>query len=159
MLLHTPDPLHSIKCLYELCKKGGTIYFDIYRKPKFMFFNPKYIWRRILKFTSYEKLNYFLNNNINLFLKIRRFLNKIFMTNLNFFWDYFFPIYDYKDKLPLSNQQLKEWAILDTLDGLVTKYDIPKSYKEIKEYLDKNNISINKHDNYFSAYKINKNEN
>ena len=81
------------------------------------------------------------------------------MTNLNFFWDYFFPIYDYKGKLPLSNQQLKQWAILDTLDGLVTKYDIPKSYKEIKEYLDNNNISINKHDNYFSAYKIKKNEN
>lgn len=158
VLQHTPDPLFSIKALYDLCKNGGTIYFDIYRKPKFKMFNPKYIWRALLKSITYEKLYFFLQKNIDKFLKLRRALNKVFMKNLNFFWDYFFPIYDYKDKLPLNNSQLREWAILDTLDGLVTTYDIPKSYNEINEFLNKQKIYINNYNYFFSAYKIKKND-
>ena len=47
VLQHTPDPYNSIENLIQLCNDKGTIYFDIYRKPKIHFLNPKYIWRRI----------------------------------------------------------------------------------------------------------------
>ena len=155
VLQHTPNPLLSIIHLYDLCKKGGIIYFDIYRKPKFKIINPKYIWRNLLKpFVSYEGLYSFLNKNINKFLFVRRGLNALFRTNLNYFWDYFFPIYDYKGKLPLDETQLKQWAILDTLDGLITKYDYPLSFKETKNFLEKKNIKIDNYNNKFSSYKI-----
>ena len=132
VLQHTPDPYNSIENLIQLCNDKGTIYFDIYRKPKIHFLNPKYIWRRILKSNlSYDKLYNFSEKHIDKFLLIRRNLNKILRRNLNFFWDYFFPIYDYKEKLPLNNKQLREWAILDTLDGLITKFDNPLSFEEI----------------------------
>ena len=155
VLQHTPDPYFSIEGLYNLCKKDGIIYFDIYRKPKIKILNPKYIWRKVFKiFSSYENLNLFLSKHIDKFLKIRRFLNKIFNKNLNYFWDYFFPIYDYKDILPLNDKQLREWAILDTLDGLITTYDNPLSYNEINLFLKKKNIPINKHNHKFSSYKV-----
>ena len=132
VLQHTPNPYKSILNLYELCSPGGIIYFDIYKKPKFKIINPKYIWRYFLKFfITYDILYKFLTKNINKFLSVRRKLNKLFKINLNYVWDYFFPIYDYKDKLPLNENQLKEWAILDTLDGLITKFDTPLSYKEV----------------------------
>lgn len=158
VLQHTPDPLKSIKYLHDLSKKKGTLYFDIYRKPKLQFLNSKYIWRKILKNCSYDKMKGFLFNNIDYILNIRRFFNKIFRINLNLIWDYFLPIYDYKDKLPLNNSQLRDWAILDTLDGLVTKYDIPKSYSEIQKFLIKHNIVISKYNYKYSAYKLIRND-
>ena len=155
VLQHTPNPYKSILNLYELCSPGGVIYFDIYKKPKLKIINPKYIWRYFLKFfITYDILYKFLTKNINKFLSVRRKLNKLFKINLNYVWDYFFPIYDYKDKLPLNENQLKEWAILDTLDGLITKFDTPLSYKEVHNFLNTKNIKIEKYDDKFSSYKI-----
>ena len=154
VLQHTPNPYDSIISLHELCNDGGSIYFDIYKRPKFKLINPKYIWRNILKNTSYETLYVFLNRNIDKFLFLRRKLNKIFLSNLNFFWDYFFPIYDYKYKLPLDEKQLREWAILDTLDGLVTKYDTPLSKKEIEFFLMSKNIQIEKFNEKYHSFKL-----
>ncbi len=155
VLQHTPNPYTSIINLYELCSPSGIIYFDVYKKPKLKIINPKYIWRYFLKFfITYDILHKFLTKNINKFLFIRRKLNKLFKINLNYIWDYFFPIYDYKDKLPLNDNQLKEWAILDTLDGLITKFDTPLSYKEVHNFLNKKNIKIEKYDDKFSSYKI-----
>ena len=140
VLQHTPNPYNSILSLYELCDINGSIYFDIYKKPKLKLINPKYLWRKLLKNQSYESLHSFLEKYIDKFLYFRRKLNSILKVNLNYFWDYFFPIYDYKYQLPLNDKQLREWAILDTLDGLVTKYDIPLSKKEIQKFLEKKNI-------------------
>ena len=56
-----------------------------------------------------------LKKNCKTFLFYRRKINSVFHINLNFFWDYVFPIYDYKNILPLNNKQLEEWAIMDTL--------------------------------------------
>jgi 2-polyprenyl-3-methyl-5-hydroxy-6-metoxy-1,4-benzoquinol methylase len=155
VLQHTPNPLFSILDLYDLCQENGTIYFDIYKKPKLKIINAKYLWRYLVNFFfSYESLYKFLENYIDNFLKYRRKLNSLFKINLNFFWDYFFPIYDYKGKLPLSDAQLREWAILDTLDGLITKFDIPFAYIDIQNFLDAHKIKINKYDPIFSAYKI-----
>ena len=157
VLQHTPNPYDSIINLYQLCNENGSIYFDIYRKPKFKLINPKYIWRKILKNMSYETLYNFLNQNIDKFLYVRRKFNSVFHVNLNFIWDYFFPIYDYKNQLPLDDKQLKEWAILDTLDGLVTKYDIPLSKNEIETFLNSKKIKIVKFDSKYHSFKLIKN--
>lgn len=156
VLQHTPNPYNSILSLYELCDNNGSIYFDIYKKPKFKLINPKYLWRQILKNQSYETIYNFLEKNIDKFLYFRRKLNSIFRSNLNYFWDYFFPIYDYKNQLPLNDKQLREWAILDTLDGLVTKYDIPLSKKEIQKFLEKKNIEIKKFNLKYHSFKLEK---
>ena len=154
VLQHTPNPYNSILSLYELCDINGSIYFDIYKKPKLKLINPKYLWRKLLKNQSYESLHSFLEKYIDKFLYFRRKLNSILKVNLNYFWDYFFPIYDYKYQLPLNDKQLREWAILDTLDGLVTKYDIPLSKKEIQKFLEKKNIEINRFNGKYHSFKI-----
>lgn len=154
VLQHTPNPYNSILSLYELCDINGSIYFDIYKKPKLKLISPKYLWRKILKNQSYENVYSFLDKYIDKFLYFRRKLNAILKVNLNYFWDYFFPIYDYKYQLPLNDKQLREWAILDTLDGLVTKYDIPLSKQEIQKFLKKKNIEINRFNGKYHSFKI-----
>jgi SAM-dependent methyltransferase len=44
------------------------------------------------------------------------------------------PICDYKGQLPLDNDQLLEWSILDTFDLLSPRYLYPYSSEEIKEW-------------------------
>ena len=36
------------------------------------------------------------------------------------------PVADYTGRFPLSDQQLKEWALLDTFDMLSPEYDKPQ---------------------------------
>ncbi len=156
VLQHTPNPLETIIQMKKLVKKDGNIYFDVYEPPLLGPFNSKYIWREIIKLfeISYEDLFNFLNKNCKNFLNYRRKMNKFLNINLNFLWDYFFPIYDYKGKLPLNKKQLEEWAIMDTLDGLLAIYDKPYNYIKIKNFLEKNSIKIKKFNKKFNCYKI-----
>ena len=156
VLQHTPDPLNSILQMKKLLNKSGSIYFDIYTRPLTGFLNSKYIWRHVIKFfkISYNDLNSFLTKNCKSFLYYRRLLNKFFNINLNFLWDYIFPIYDYQGKLPLNKKQLEEWAIMDTLDGLLATYDKPYNYDKIKKFLEQNSLKIIKFNKKFNCYKI-----
>lgn len=153
VLQHLPDPLKGIEILHSLVNKNGIVIFDIYKKPRLSFLNSKYLWRLVIKkIFTYDQLKVFLENNICKILSIRWAINSKLGVNLNYFFDYIFPIYDYKEKLPLSKEQLLEWAILDTLDGLITEYDKPFSYKEILKYFDQKKIKLIKHDSKISSY-------
>ena len=155
VLQHTPDPNSSILKLYEFIGINGKVYFDIYPKPKIGKLHPKYlIWRPILKFMfTFEQFEKILISRISLLLKIKRFIKKLFL-NSNFMSDLFIPVWDYKGKINLSEKQLNNFSILDTLDGIFPKYDNPRSNKEIVRLLNKNNIKIInnlKQRNYFKT--------
>jgi hypothetical protein len=45
------------------------------------------------------------------------------------------PIADYSGILPLSQAQMREWAILDTFDWLTPAYDNPQTRKTINKWL------------------------
>ena len=74
-------------------------------------------------------------------LQIKRFI-KIISFNSDFISDAFVPIWDYKNKLPLNKQQLEDWSILDTLDGIYAKYDKPQKFNDVLKFLYKNNFKI-----------------
>ena len=44
------------------------------------------------------------------------------------------PVLSYKGIHPLSHQQIKEWALLDTFDMLATKYDYPQTIDSVKRW-------------------------
>ena len=67
VLQHTPNPKESILRLFSfVSKEEGTVFFDIYPKPKIGFLHPKYLfWRPIFKrLISYEVCENFLKKNI-----------------------------------------------------------------------------------------------
>ena len=81
-------------------------------------------------------------------------IKKIFFFNI--ISDNLIPIWDYKGKLDLNNNDLEKWAILDTLDGLYAKYDYPYSYDKIKKIINNNNLKLiksNKSRNFFLCKK------
>lgn len=155
VLQHTPDPFKYLEKLFSFIKDDGLVIFDIYKMPKIKLFHPKYlIWRPLfLNFINYSKCDNFLNNHITKILKIKRIFKKI-LFNSSFLADSLIPIWDYKNKLNLNDNQLEEWAILDTLDGLYAKYDKPKTNKSIVKFLllkNKKIIQNNINSNYFIA--------
>ena len=84
-------------------------------------------------------------------LFVKRLIKKFFF-NSNFISDSIIPIWDYKKELPISDEILEDWAIMDTLDGIYAKYDYPQRNSRIIKYLIKNKISIinnNKYKNFF----------
>ena len=143
VLQHTPDPLISLKKIHSFAKTDGHIFFDIYKMPMIGYLHPKYFfWRPLIKnFISYENFESFLNQNTKILLKIKRLIKKIFF-NSNFISDSIIPIWDYKNILELNEEQLIQWSIMDTLDGIYAKYDYPQSTKKVLSFLKKNNISV-----------------
>ena len=155
VIQHTPNPYKTIKKLASFINKDGCLYFDVYPKPKINILHPKYsIWRPIIqKMIKYETMDNFLCKNIKILLKIKRFVKLIFLNN-DFLADSIMPIWDYKNKLKLNDQQLEKWAILDTLDGLYAKYDNPLSHLEISNFLIKNNLEIIENRKDINCFKV-----
>jgi hypothetical protein len=46
------------------------------------------------------------------------------------------PVADYTGIFPLSEQQLKEWALLDTFDMLSPTYDNPQSSDTVQRWFE-----------------------
>ena len=153
VLQHTKDPLKSLLKIHEFVKDEGIVVFDIYKMPKLGYAHPKYFfWRPIINFLfKYEIFENYLKANIKKLLKLKRSIKKI-LFNSDFLSDCIIPIWDYKNKLKLSDELLEDWAIMDTLDGIYAKYDYPQRNKKIFNYLIKNNINVlknNKNKNIF----------
>lgn len=153
VLQHTPNPLYSILKLHEFVSDEGVVYFDIYHS-RLGKLHPKYfLWRPLItSLWSYKSFQNFLRKNISKLLKIKRLLKPIFF-NSNLISDSIIPIWDYKNKVVLTEAQLEEWAILDTLDGIFAKYDIPKSHREVVKLLKRNNINLLKSDKKRNCFK------
>jgi ubiquinone/menaquinone biosynthesis C-methylase UbiE len=143
VLQHTPNPYSSILKLHSFIKKDGCVFFDIYKMPKIGYFHPKYFfWRPIIKtFIKYENFEKFLKKNIDILLLIKRKIKNL-LFNSKFISDSIIPIWDYKNQISLPDKMLRNWAIMDTLDGLYAKYDFPKTNKQVINFLKKNNLKI-----------------
>jgi hypothetical protein len=46
------------------------------------------------------------------------------------------PVANYTGRFPLSDQQLKEWALLDTFDMLAPTYDNPQSAATVRHWFE-----------------------
>ena len=45
------------------------------------------------------------------------------------------PVSDYRDLYPmLSDQQIREWALMDTHDGLITRYTFPQRWRDLERW-------------------------
>jgi len=155
VLQHTPNPRLSMEKLFQFVKDSGSVFFDIYPKPKVGLLHPKYlIWRPLFKkFIPYENCESFLNSNIEIILRYKRILKKI-LFNSKFISDSIIPVWDYYEILDLTEKQLEEWAVLDTLDGLYAYYDNPMSNKEVQKFLNKLNLEVQSSIKEKNIYKV-----
>jgi hypothetical protein len=96
--------------------------------------HAKYLWRPIAKRIPPTRLFGILERAVPVLLPISRTLGRI--PVIGRFAKRVIPIADYTSVLPLSLQQLEEWALLDTFDMLAPKYDKPQTAATVRHWLD-----------------------
>ena len=133
VLQHTPDVKEAVLSLSLKIKTGGDFCIDFYEKSFKSMLLPKYWLRPFTKRIDKESVFLFLEKNIDFLLKVSRILRRIpFIGKL---LARVIPVADYSTILPLSEKQIREWAILDTFDWLTPTYDNPQTRKTIHKWL------------------------
>lgn len=140
VLQHTPDFEISIKSLIDKCKISGEIVVDFYSiNGWYTKIHSKYFIRKIYKNFDEKKLINLIEKNITWLIKIFDILCYIrlgFLTR-------FLPITDIRNfPSTLSIEERKEWAILDTFDGITPKFDNPKRISEVVKMFEKYDCKI-----------------
>jgi SAM-dependent methyltransferase len=154
VIQHTPSPERAIEKLHEWARPGGEVVFDVYPRGRLGRLRAKYLWRRIVpRLMSWERCATFLEQNALPLLRARWALRPLFPGKAVQLLDYALPLWDYKGDLPLSEEQLVEWCVLDTLDGLYAVHDNPRDPGEILEVLRSLPCEVVSHDPLANRFK------
>jgi SAM-dependent methyltransferase len=133
VLQHTPDVARAFAALPPMVRPGGLLCTDYYWKRFRTVMHAKYAFRPLAKRVSQDKLFAFLERNIPAMLAASQALGSI--PVLGKALKRLVPVADYTGIFPLTDQQLKEWALLDTFDMLAPTYDNPQSVQTVRNWL------------------------
>jgi len=139
VLQHTPDVSKAFSALPPVLVSGGRIAVDYYEKTWRSWLLPKYWLRPFTKSMDKERLFVLLQHITPTLLNASRMIGKL--PFLGDFLKKMVPVANYEGILPLDNQQLKEWALLDTFDWLSPVYDNPQTSETALRWLEDANIS------------------
>lgn len=131
VLQHTPDPEEAFLSLPKYLKPGGSLVIDVYSWWRYLDAPIRYLARPITKRLPHETLYRWCETYVNLIWPLARWINKLPQgrrINRNLL------LADYRGTYPLSEEILKEWAILDTFGALTPAYDKPQTLRKVKEW-------------------------
>lgn len=126
VLQHTPDPKRGFMSLVQHLKPGGKLAVDLYRKmPWISRWTAKYWYRPVTKRMSRDLLRRIVEWYIPRWLPVDNALQRVRV--LRYAAPAIVPCWNYTGMLPLTSEQIKSWAILDTFDALSPAYDFPQT--------------------------------
>jgi len=138
VIQHTPDPKRAFFSLLPFLKAGGKLAVDVYiRLPWPNRWMSKYLWRPLTKRIPNRVLFKLVEWYVPRWLPIDNKLDEA-----RFIWRFakylrgIVPCWNYTGFLPLSESQLKEWAILDTFDALSPAFDKPQTLESVRSWFD-----------------------
>ncbi|HEX7153268.1 MAG TPA: methyltransferase domain-containing protein [Thermoanaerobaculia bacterium] len=134
VLQHTPDVKRAFDSLVPLVKPSGRITVDLYRQHWGNFIRPKYWLRPITKRMNAKTLFSLVERLAPKLLKVSAAVRRV--PVIGRYLGFFVPVADYRGQLPLNEQQLTEWAVLDTFDWLAPRYDQPQTAKTLRRWLE-----------------------
>lgn len=136
VLQHTPHVENAFMALPGFLRSGGQLVVDVYRKPRFYerLLFTKYLVRPLTRRTEpdtlYEHCAHYVNFMWPLARRISKFPGGRRINNM-------LLISDYGGLYRLSNDMLREWAILDTFDMLSPRYDNPQTIDDVREWFER----------------------
>ena len=134
VLQHTPDVAKAFAALPPMVQEGGSLCADFYWKRIRTMLQAKYFFRPLTKRMGQPKLFRVLERWVPTLLAISQALGRVPLIGSGL--KRIVPIADYTGIFPLSDQQLREWALLDTFDMLAPAYDNPQSAATIKGWFE-----------------------
>lgn len=125
VLQHTPDVAKAFAVLPPMVQGGGQLCVDYYEKSFKSRLLPKYWLRPLTKRMDKQRLFSLVQRAVPVLLPISRILGRIPVAGK--LLRRAIPVANYEGILPLTETQLREWAILDTFDWLSPAYDHPQT--------------------------------
>lgn len=134
VLQHTPDVGAAFAALPPMVRPGGSLCVDYYWKRLRTLMHAKYLFRPFAKRISQDRLFAFLERHVPAMLVTSQTLGRLPLIGRAL--KRIVPVADYTGVFPLSEQQLKEWALLDTFDMLAPTYDNPQTVKIARKWFE-----------------------
>jgi ubiquinone/menaquinone biosynthesis C-methylase UbiE len=134
VIQHTADTEKTIKDLYKLVKKGGTLVIDHYYFDRSNYFRLARLYRLYLRKKTSEFTIPYTQKLVKKYLPWhkRAAKNKLFSVLLN----RISPVVSYYNVFPQFNEkQQQEWALLDTHDSLTDWHKRFRNTKQITKTL------------------------
>lgn len=125
VLQHTPDFEASVRALAAKAKPGGEIVVDFYPiRGWWTKIHAKYLFRPLAKRMRHDRLLRLIERNAGWLIAAHQALTGARLHALT----RFLPLVDVHGTLPksLSDDELREWAILDTFDMFSPEFDNPQ---------------------------------
>lgn len=134
VLQHTPDVANAFAALPKMLHRpGGRLCVDFYEKSWKSRLLPKYWLRPLTTRLPSARLFKILQLAVPPMLQLSRTVSRV--PVLGRLLKRVVPVANYSGILPLSEEQLIEWALLDTFDWLSPKYDSPQTSTTVRRWL------------------------
>lgn len=125
VLQHTPDVMRAFMALAEPLRPGGRLAVDLYPRLRANVLWPKYWLRPLTRRVPPDRLFPIVERMVAALFPVSLAVGRIPKVGRKL--RYAIPVANYEGLLPLTREQLKEWAILDTFDMLAPRYDDPQT--------------------------------
>jgi SAM-dependent methyltransferase len=133
VLQHTPDVAGAFKALPPMLSDAGRLCVDFYWKRLRTMLHTKYVLRPVTTRMSQQRLFQLLVETVPTMLAVSQACGRVPL--LGRFLQRMVPVADYTNRYPLNEQQLREWAVLDTFDWLAPRYDNPQTAPTVTAWL------------------------
>lgn len=138
VLQHTPHVERAFAELPRMIAPGGRLCVDYYPKTLKSLLLPKYWLRPVSKRVPKPVLFKTLQATVPSMLRVSRALGKTPL--IGGLLKRAVPVANYEGILPLSEEQLREWALLDTFDWLSPEYDQPQTARTAMKWLQQSGL-------------------
>jgi SAM-dependent methyltransferase len=124
VLMCTPEVERAFAELPPMLAPGGRLCVDFYGLGWGTLLHAKWVFRPFTRRMQPQKLFKLLQSAVPVLLPISQSLGSVPLLGRSL--RRIVPVANYTGVYPLSAEQIKEWALLDTFDMLAPRYDHPK---------------------------------
>jgi SAM-dependent methyltransferase len=132
VLQHTPDPRQAFLSLPRHLKTGGRLAVDIYQGGWRRALHTKYWVRPVTTRLPQERLFQAVERGMPALMGLSRAVSRI--PAVGRYARRLLPIANYDGLYGLNEQQLREWAVLDTFDMLAPAFDRPQTPRALAQW-------------------------
>jgi SAM-dependent methyltransferase len=140
VLQHTPDVARAFAALPPMLAGGGRLCVDYYEHTWWKApMHPRFWLRPITKRMDRRRLFSLCEAWVPTLLTISNAVDGFPLIGKAF--RRMVPVANYRGALPLSANQLSEWALLDTFDWLSPAFDKPQTATSVRRWLERAGLS------------------
>ena len=133
VLQHTPDPRAAFLAVVEQLRPGGRLAADVYRRAEYVDrWSAKRLWRPLTTRLPRSWLRRAVEWYVPRWLPVDTRLARV--PRVGRFLVALVPCWNYTGLLPLSPDELRAWAVLDTFDALSPRYDRPQTLEAVRAW-------------------------